>query len=340
MPRVSKEKMTAYIVSCIDAGDRKYVYSDSVEASTKKTFTFVPYDKKLLRYAEDEFGTISDAFVLMAITSLGVADKNTIFLYLEALSRTDPNLQIADYVRYPAALGNRLSELRKSGFLFCFEYKATMYEEGKTPWIVPNMLYTVDQDGQNFCNSKLNNRMPFNQWIQAKQMNELLGWSAATYCGVSLAHNANFVAFEKGLFKSREIGSVFLPVELRFKKDDALHYVAVLPSYVRFDDRIMSKQDYNNYRGMMIKVIGNYLQRRSNGTLYVVVVVEDNNDLKGICNIIAGTGVFDGLLDRLFFTGEGAILHADHPRKALLRMQVKEDHTYTLSAVEPEFMKD
>lgn len=337
MPKVSEQKRTTYILSCLDASDRRYVYSENSEAFMKKEYEYLSYDKRLMRFHDNEFGTTSDAFILLAVTTLGVANKETIRIFLMALKKRDPNLQIPDFKNNPKSLGNRLSELKKCGFLFTIEY-GTYVRKGTDSVVEKNTLYTVDQQGQNFANARLGKSQPYNQWIQAKQFNDLIAWASATFCGCCLAYSPNFVSFERGLFSSKG-RSVFLPCEIRFRKKDRIHYVAVLSCYLRFDDRYMSKQDYDNRRGNFIRLIYNYVTRGSNGDVSVVIVAEGKEDLKNICDLIAETGALDDVLEKVYFTGEGVILHSNDFRDTLVRLMVTDNGSYEFSAVVPEFMK-
>ena len=123
---------------------------------------------------------------------------------------------------------------------------------------------------------------------------------------------------------------------------DVPAYVAIETSYLHFDDRSMTQDDYDNARVRKINAIKNYILGRSKkGPAYAVIVVQDNEDLMKMAELISQTGVLEELLERIYFTGEGAVRTKSSLQDAflqLVRVDENGDRTMDFVIKHPDFL--
>lgn len=324
----------------IDSGDRYYIYNEAAEDSYKKEYSYVEPAKRLLRFSADIVGTLSDCYLLYAVAYLGVTDRTTIQLFLKNIKTRNPRLYIEDPEDDDNVM-NRLGFLAKAGFLFIHNYYAHDYTEEKEG-AYARRLYTIDREGCTLLNQKLSKNVPYNAWIQAKSLNELIAWASGAYIGAFLSTDRNFSEYLDGVFRNRFMGAYYFPCELKFVVGDVPAYVAIETSYLHFDDRSMTQDDYDNARVRKINAIKNYILGRSKkGPAYAVIVVQDNEDLMKMAELISQTGVLEELLERIYFTGEGAVRTKSSLQDAflqLVRVDENGDRTMDFVIKHPDFL--
>lgn len=82
----------------LDSNKRIFVAEDPYAVDTFETkFKRVDNDTRLLRYANDQIGCISDCFILLAIMTLGVCDIISIQNYLHSMHIKNPNYSLPNY---------------------------------------------------------------------------------------------------------------------------------------------------------------------------------------------------------------------------------------------------
>ena len=69
----------------LDAAGRHFAYNSTIAATYDKEYKVVSNDIRLLKFAEDEFGAISDIYILYAVICMGVADSYSIYQFLRNL---------------------------------------------------------------------------------------------------------------------------------------------------------------------------------------------------------------------------------------------------------------
>lgn len=335
-------KATLLLRTNFNSTKRRYIYSLETEETYDKKYTYVEPDRQLLRFANDYFGTFSDCFILYAVAVLGVADRKTIQLFLRNMKARNPDLYIEDPAN-EANLKARISALEKCGFLFSIGYFYKDYTDESNVKQMPVRLYTIGQEGMNFMNRKLQKRIAYNKWMQALSFNELLATAASAYVGAWMATTRYFREQLDGVFRNRSIGVYYLPAEMKFQRGEDRAYVAVVSSFLNFDKRIYSQQDYNQVCVNKINLIKSYLTNRTTkGIAYVVVTVHDNNDLLKMAKLILETGVLLEDLERIYFTSEGAMRCSDEVNQSFLKMSTEYDEnkelTFDFYYAEPDFM--
>ena len=91
-----------------------------------------------------------------------------------------------------------------------------------------------------------------------------------------------------------------------------------------------------------VDIVRNYINcRTKNGIPCVVVVVEDNRDLNAIALNVMASGSMHGMLEQVFFTGEGAIIgHKEDEKNAFFRIMIDPDvkEGYSIVACSAPFM--
>lgn len=334
-------KKTLLVRKSLDSPRRRFVYNDSAEESFSKVYKFVEQDRKLLRYAEERVGTISDCYLLYAVAMLGVCDRRTLQLFLYNLKMHSPDLYIEDMTN-DNHVKRRLSALCSCGLLFKVEYMTEMSDKKGPTLTKPVTLYTVDKEANSLMNMKLAKRVPYNNWLQAKLLPGLLSWSAACYAGVVASVNPNFTSYLDGVFRNSYLGVYYFPFEAKYTVNNIPAYVAYIDAFLYHDTRIQTKEDFDDLRILKINAIKNYLfARTKKGPAYVVVVVQDNADLCDMANLIIQTEVLLESLNNIFFIGEGSIRELDGAEDAFLQMYLDEKETATkfdFVAAKPPFL--
>ena len=336
-------KRTLFLRTCLDNSKRRFIYSSIAEDSFQKMYQYLDADRKLLRFAEDSMGTISDCYILYAIAQLGITDRQTLQIMLRNLKMRAPDLNIED-MSDDSSVKRRLSTLYKSGLLFVVEYKTQApSNREKASLIQPYRLYTIDKEAQNLMNMKLSKRLPYNNWLQAKLLPGMIGWACAAYAGVAASLSKYFVEYLDGAFRNKYLGVYYFPCELKFQIDDIPAYVAVIEAFLYHDTRTQTKADFDQVRVTKINAIKNYIFARSKkGPAYVIVVVQDNADLVDMARLIIETEVVKDCLENVFFTGEGIIRELDSAQGAFLQMVLTDEETaatpFDFVAAEPPFI--
>lgn len=325
----------------MDCPDRHYVFAPDTSHLVKKEYTYMDSARRLLRFANDSVGTISDCYILYAVGYLGVCDKNTIRIFLRNLQIKHPDLYIED-VEDENSLSRRVAALSTSGFLYATRFNdASLGETSQS--LLPTRVYTIDQDASVFMNQKLTKRVPYNKWLMVKPISQLIGWSATAYIGACLSGNKYQVCFLEAVFRNRYLGNYYLPCEQKFYDGKNKYYVAFLDAFLIRDERSQTEHDFAEYEATKLNVIRNYIgARTTEGIACVVVVVENNADLVAMARLIMMSEVLLDNLERIYFTSEGAYNHAAYDKDAFLQMIVKETENdgaqFDFVAVQPPFL--
>jgi len=337
------DKITYLLRRDMDSGNKSFVYNADVETVYEKYYRYVTADQRLLSFALDYACMVSDCYIMYAIAHMGVADKKSILLFLETIASKYPKLNIK-YRGEKGEFEQRLRALCRYGFLFRFLYTVDGKKENGEFGENAICLYTLVESGYEVVNQRLQKRVAKNGAIQFKPMSELIGWASAAYVGACIARSSgkHFVDFLDRVLRTKQLGAVYLPVELKTNVDGAVYYIAVVSSYLQHNEISQTEEDYAEYCAFKINTIKNYLYcRTTKGTSIVVVTVENNADLMDISSLIYSTGILTPYLDRVYFTGEGILKQrGDDASKAFLRMYLdeKEEIGYGFEYAVPVFI--
>ena len=181
---ISMKKRAIAIRNSLQEGTKHYFYNDQVVMSYSKNFQALNHDVKLLRFAEDSIGAVSDCYILYSVAMMGVADLDGIRLFLNALRSNNKGLLIQDSEDRDL-LRRRLRTLYQNGFLFKHTYTiptVDYYGEERTDNI---SMYSITKDGHSLMNQKLSKRLMVNEWLMAKPLVELISWTAKSLLNLS-----------------------------------------------------------------------------------------------------------------------------------------------------------
>lgn len=318
---------------------RHFIVSDRVIGSYTKKYKFLEHDIKLLRFANDSIGTMSDAFILYAVAMMGVCDRISIQNFLNGLKRLHPELSISN-PNDTDAVRARLRTLTDNGFLFRHLYKVDIVSQqtGK-PVEEDVLLYTLDKSSQSFMNQKLGFHTKINEYIQAKPLEELIGWASTAYAASAASADYAFNDFEQGIFRCKSLGTVMMPMELKMIKDGQTYYVSHIPAFLY---RNKSRQTDERFKAdcyFKIDLMKNYLAYRGkkDQSPYIVVAAESIQDMERMKDLIVDTEVLLDFTERIYFTGEGLIKKTADIRDAFLQMK-KTEKGYELVSSQPVYM--
>ena len=338
-------KKSVALRNLLNSDSRHYKFNDEVIDSWGKEYHRLDHDIKLLRFAEDQMGAYSDCFVLYAIACLGVADQESIRMFLRALRDNCAGVTIMD-VDNPDYVRERLKALVGLGFIFKFHYTVdALNSEGE---VIPNgvTLFTIDPGGQTFMNKVLEKRTVVHEWIQAKPIFELVGWAACSYVAGRVINAGKFIEARQGVFATKIVGTVFMPGMFKMLVDGQEAYIGFINAFLHRGKGMETASDYEKRCEYMVTVISQYFYNRDKKHVLnrLVVIVENNADLVEIADWINKDGSLVEDYDRLYFTGEGAMRYVHDIRNAFLQMKKetgKKEGTnegYSFVPVVPDFL--
>lgn len=286
----------------LDTSDRRFVYAEEIESTLKRKFKFVAPDMKLVGFANDEIATISDCFIMYAIAYLGVIDLYGIKAFLGAMAKKYTSLALGDYENADGIelIRGRVRMMMANGLLFRTSYRVG--DNGVS-------VYTASEDAVNLVRQKLNKKIAINSWIAAKTASELIGWGCASYVGSVMAKKSStFVVFLERVLRTKMIGSVFLPCEIKFQVDGQLYYVAVISAYLYQDKRTTTPDEFMDVVAHKLNTVTNYINcRTQKATAMVVVAVADNADLNFITDCMINSGHFGDYFGNIYFSSEATV---------------------------------
>lgn len=327
----------------LGVGKRRYIYNSDALDSYKKEFTYLNDDIKKLRFALDRVGAISDCYILYAVACLGVADVESVRMFLLAMHKKNLRLSIPDTNDH-AVIRERMKTLTLNGFLFKHIYVSAATDIDGSIVHINTSLYTIAEDAQQLANQKLGKDIKVNKWIMAKPLYELQGWASSGYCMTYIAAHTKFVKFKQGIFNTKVMGTTIIPGILKCETPSYDEYIGFIPAFLHMEDNANTQEDYVDKCCKTVKTIRQYLYNMDlkKKVARAVVVVEDNADLNEIAKYIAGAhGEIEKDYDRIFFVGEGTFRNNSSGQIKNLFLRMIEDTTkdgYGIIPAEPDFI--
>ena len=316
---------------------RTYIFEEMVISTFDKQFRYFNEGEKLLRMSRGDVAGISDIFCLLPPCLFVVCDKSAIrrFLIGEQIRNkkllipglTDKISMEQDY------LETRLDLLYKTGFLMKLNYYSAPYR--------PCTLYTIPKDTAELVTKKLDVRIVPEKWSSEIALYRVMGRASAANVASYLSMHKNYVGLDKGVCNFNHSNITILP-EFEFKDSRGKDYlVGNFYSYLRHDERIHSKEWFENSVISRVTFINEYLTYRTKKETCLVMVVENEDDLKLLSRAMIASGLFDEeKLSRVYFTGEGIFIAAgEEGRKNLngLFLRLRMDSVIEEN-VTPEFL--
>lgn len=335
------QKISYITESMLNSNKRVLVCNDDIVLHHRKVFTYVRDDERLISFAQDRTAMYSDCYILYAIAFMGVATKESISLFLQALSRKYPELAIICQ-KTKDSMEGRLHNLANLGYVFMYRY--TIQAMGDTGEIKEQAvsLYTVVDAAFDIVRQRLQKRLSINMAIQYKPLDELIGWASAAYVGACIAQSAGFTGYLERVLRTKMLGSTYLPFELKNVVEGTSYYIAVINSFLQQNKLTQTDTDYLDYCAFKLNTIKNYLAvRTTKGVAIVCVALRDKEDLAQIGRLIYQAEILRPYLEQIFFTGEGIIRErGGDATRAFLRLVI-DDYTqegYHFEYVNPIFM--
>lgn len=333
-------KRTYLIRKSLDCANRHFVYTDEVGSQYVKIFNYMNSDMKLLEFATDKCGMVSDCYILYAVGHLGVAEVDSVLAFLTAIARKYPELIIICSSK--EAVKDRMRVLQKKGYLFKHRYEVDVVTDrgiGKERVA----LYSLSEDAFQLVKQRLQKRLSINSAIQMKPMKELIGWASAALVGSYTAQGCDgFTEFLERVLRTKQLGAVYMPCELKVVNSGMAYYIAVIASYLGIDKTYQTVGDYAELCAFKINTIRNYLCcRTTKGTAIVIVTVQDNADLNEIVACIYKSGGLEEYYKQIYFTGEGAMISGYGVEHAFLQMRRDDEaeRGYDIGYVKPPFIE-
>ena len=148
-----------------------------------------------------------------------------------------------------------------------------------------------------------------------------------------------FVEYKDGIFRSRSLGVVNLPLEFKNKVAGKDYYVASVPFFAYWNKELQTNDEFVKHTISKISVIKEYLSfREAQGKeARVIVTCEDSDDVDNFAKWCMQTEILLEHMDKIYVTGEG-IHRAGTPLEAsFARLKIRGD-SYTLSVERPDFI--
>lgn len=327
------------VVDLLEAKDRRYRYDSYVGADMKKIYNYIDNGLKLLSFAQDECGTVSDVFILFAISMMGVADEPAILAFLQNIKKRHPEFNIAN-LETVKDLKGRLTALQRFGYIFVVRNTHVHETDGhpeKNEW----NFYFITNDANDLVCHKLSRRIPYNRWLMASPFNEIVEWAACSFVGSRLAHHSNYVEYLTGYFQTKMLGKYFLPSEIRFSDGAEDHYVGILGAYLYHNEDRQTERDLKKKKIEKINAIKNYLATRAprDSVAEMVVVVDTKEDLSAMIEAIEKTGTLIEYLPYIYFTGEGILKNVEYFEDAFFTLDYDSSGNAELISCVPAFLK-
>lgn len=295
----------------LDAQGRHYVFDSSVAESYKKDFRLIPNDQRLLKFAEDMMGAVSDMHILYAVAVMGVADYQGVYKFLKNLKTRHKDLSIAG-TDDPSAVRNRLRALFQMGLLFKHMYRVPVVSDTGASSIDDVTLYTVTDTAVAMVNNKLENHVIRQEWMQMKPLYELEGWAACAAVANVVDSFSLCKERKQGAFKTPFLGATtIIPCIIKAQnKESEDIFVGFVPAYFHMNSAAQTREQFLRNVEYKINVMRQFLfsQDKKEHVARLVIVVEDSTDLDVVANYILKSDELKDDFYRIFFTGEGALL--------------------------------
>lgn len=337
-------KRAVYLREMLNNNNRNFAYGKRAEHSYKKIFVPVEHDIRLMRFASDHIGALSDCFILYAVSMMGVSTIENIILFLKALAEKNKDLSLPNIKDYEL-IKRRVESLIKNGFLFKHHYEVAIENEAGDKMVKKVNLFSIEKSGLQLINQRLGSKVVINDWMDAKPLNELMGWGACGYVQGRVASSGKFIEHKQGLFRTKAFGTALFPGELRMQqKNGESVSVGFVQGFMRHNKAAQTVEQYEDSCFKMINMIKQYFYMKDvvkKVNSCMVIVVEDNPDLMAVADFIHKTKALVDDYDRIYFTGEGVIRAAQSAKEVkegFLQLRAVSEKEVDFVPCEPVFI--
>lgn len=342
---IEEQKKTLALRTKMDEGAVRYIYNEDIEQSYDKSYVYKPLDFRMQNFMRDEFGVVSDCFIMYPILKMKFTPVQTIMDMQEGFARRDKELLViyeSDQAKLLDIVKRRLTNLYDNGFITKHTYRVNIPERGISHCV---LLYSVVRETASFISHKLDRREPYDEWQVSEPLHKMIGYAASSSVASKMQNMSTFVNLESGVCKFLKSGTVFFPSEHRYKKDDVYYYVVFVFSFFHHNKKIQNQRDYTESCVRRIGELIDYLKYRTKkGVTSVVVTVEDNQDLLRFADFLMLTeNTAPEILNHVYFTSDGIMSYLKKGEaigEDFLHMYLDSESScgYNFVACKPEFL--
>ena len=341
-------KQAELILHASNVPGRIFTYSQDAEESREMKFNYFDESIQLRRFAQDEYGTISDAYILYMISMLEYATPDAIREMLYAYARSNKLLSIAKTVSTASkgtegSIEPRIQVLLKEGSIFRISYKV----ESKGGNLNSVSIYGATKATQTFVNVKLDKKIPIRSWTAAAPLSRSISGAAVSFVAAAVASRCGCLldALMEKAVKTKELGAIQLPPRLLFNDGEKKYQVLFYPAFLGQVTSYQTDLDFEEMLKNKVQELKNYFYdcRRKEEQMdsYCVIVCEDRRDMENMRMVILQTRVLVdfGNLPKIFLTSEGAIRNIGSLDSAFLRMEQTQEEDLVFVKDTPPFVK-
>ena len=304
-----QEQQAEVICEYMDSNKRIYRVTEEILSEYRTKYCYLDPDLQLARVLSGFVGTDSDAYILYAVSMLGIADSPSIAQVLMKFKALNSKLPILD-AKNRDQLRYRLKLLTDNGFLVLNKYsliKDTSYGDGNCSTDVT--FYSLCDSAVTFINQRFNKRLRVNRWFQAKPKQELIAVGSCAYTATHLMKTSEYQEICPGDFKNRLTNTtMFMPIEMRMKRGDMNYYIGLVPSFL-VQTKVMGAEELQELIKNRLLLIRGYFEHRNTkgDPCYVIVCAENKQDFQRMAAAMVNSDLLDNYFTNIYFTGEGAL---------------------------------
>lgn len=332
------------VLHAADAKERIFVYSQDAEESREMKFNYFDEGIQLRRFAQDEYGTISDTYILYMISMMEYATPEAVREMLYAYARSNKLLSIAKNIAAASkstegSIEPRIQVLLKEGNLFRISYKVGGQDSVS--------IYGSTKATQTFVNVKLDKKIPVRSWTAAAPLCRSISGAAVSYIAAVVANRGGCLlnALMEKAVKTKELGVLQLPPRLLLSDGHKKYQVLFYPAFLTQVESYQTDLDFEEMLKNKIQELKNYFydchKREEQADSYCVLVCEDRKDMENMKMVILQTRVLIdfGNLPKIFLTSEGAVRSINGLENAFLRMEQTPEGELVFVGDTPPFVK-
>lgn len=341
-------KQAELVLHASNIPGRIFVYTQDTEESREMKFNYFDEAIQLRRFAQDEYGTISDAYILYMISMLEYATADAVREMLYAYARSNKLLSIAKTI-ITASKGTegsiepRIQVLLKEGSIFRISYKAA----GRDGNANSVSIYGTTKATQTFVNVKLEKRIPVRSWTAAAPLSRSISGAAVAFVAAAVANRCGCLldALMEKAVKTKELGTIQLPPRLLLSDGTKKYQVLFYPAFLEPVTSYQTDLDFEEVLKNKVQELKNYFydcrKKEEQVDSYCIIVCEDRRDMENIKMVILQTRVLIdfGNLPKIFLTSEGAVRSLGSLDNVFLRMEQTPEEELVFVRDTPPFIK-
>lgn len=330
-----------------DMPGRIFIYTQDAEESREMKYNYFDEAIQLKRFAQDEYGTISDAYILYMISMLEYATPDAVREMLYAYARSNKLLSIAKTITTASkgtegSIEPRIQVLLREGSIFRISYKVE--SKGGSNSV---SIYGTTKATQTFVNVKLEKKIPVRSWTAAAPLSRSISGAAVSFVAAAVAGRCGCLLdglMEKAV-KTKELGTIQLPPRLLLSDGGKKYQVLFYPAFLGQVTSYQTDLDFEDVLQNKVQELKNYFydgrRKEEQVDSYCVLVCENRRDMENMKMVILQTHVLIdfGNLPRIFLTSEGAVRSIGSLDSVFLRMEQTPQEDLVFVKDTPPFVK-